>query len=71
MKKEAIVKALNKHYLTLIDTSSKVRDLLYSVDDPDLASQVDEWCERFEEMLDEHDGVDRFIETLDQIFDIE
>jgi hypothetical protein len=71
MKKEAVVKNLNKLYTTVTDAPNKIRDLLYAIDDPDLASQVDEWCERFEEFLDEVDGVDGFLETIDAIFDIE
>jgi hypothetical protein len=70
MKKDTAVKSLNKNYNALIETSNKIRDLLYQVEDPDLSEQVDEWCENFEEFLEEND-VTNLIETLDAVYDIE
>ena len=69
MKKETIVKNVTKLHNQLLEDSHKLRDLVYTIEDPDLCEQIDEWCENFEGYLEEEGSIESFVESVESVFD--
>lgn len=70
MKKDAVIKKVIKLHTDLLESSHKLRDFVYTVEDPDLCEQIDEWCENFEGYLEEDGSVDDIIESIERLYDV-
>lgn len=68
MKKEVVVKRITTYHNSILDTTQKLRDFIYTLDDPELCEIVDEWCESVEEFFEEDGSVTPIIEALDDVF---
>lgn len=68
MKKETAIKKITGLHNQFFDIVQKLRDYVYTIDDPELCEQIDEWCDNFEEYLEDGGSLDPIIESIEEIF---
>jgi ABC-type sulfate transport system substrate-binding protein len=71
MKKDTAVRNINKQYLTLLETSNKLRDIVHQLDDFELAEEADDWCRTVEEFFDDGGSITRLLERIEEVYDID
>jgi len=68
MKKETAIKRVTSLHNQFLEVVQKLKDLVYTIDDPELCEQIDQWGDQFEEYLDSDGSIDPIIESIEGVY---